>query len=135
VFVFSGTLDLPVRAPKAPDARLTSFLEPETAPSEKPTITRREKVRIERIERLGLELGTQGKTRYHVDDNDPQSAVADLSRTLTMSRDTWQIRIETQLRLSSTREKFFVYGSLRALEEANQVCHREWRSSIPREFL
>ena len=135
MFVFSGTLDLPVRAPKTADARLTPFPEPETSAPEKPTITRREKIRIERIERLGLELGTQGKTQYHVDDNDPQSAVADLSRTLTMSRDTWQIRIETQLRLSSTRDDFLVYGSLRALEDANQVCRREWRSSIPRDCL
>jgi len=135
VFVFSGTLDLPVRAPKAADARLASFLEPETSPPEKPTITRREKIRIERIERLGLELGTQGKTQYLVDDNDPLSAAADLSRTLTMSRDTWQIRIETQLRLSSTREDFLVYGRLHTLEEANQVCRREWRSSIPRDCL
>ena len=116
VFIFAGTLDLPLRAPKETDARLAPFAEPETAPPEKPTINRRGAIRIERIERLGLELGTQSKTQFHVDEDDPLSAVADLSRILTMSRDAWQVRIETQLRLTSTRDDFLLYGSLQAWE-------------------
>ena len=48
---------------------------------EKPTVIHRDGVRIERIDRIGLELGTQWKTQYHVEDNDPLSAVAELSNT------------------------------------------------------
>ena len=100
--IFAGTLDLPQRPPNAADAGLPPFPEPETAPPEKPTISRRDGMRIERIDRIGLESGTQDKTEYHVEDNDPLSAVAELRHTQTLSRNEWQIRVETQLRMSST---------------------------------
>jgi hypothetical protein len=92
-------------------------------------------VRIERIDRLGLELGTERQSKFHVEEDDPLRAVADLRQTWTMSRDAWQIRIETLMRLSCTREVFLLQGSLRAWEGANEVCRREWDRAIPRDFL
>jgi hypothetical protein len=92
-------------------------------------------MRIERIDRIGLELGTQRKSRLHVEEDDPLSAVADLQRTWTMSRKTWQIRIETQMRLSCNRDVFLLQGNLRAREGANEICHRGWDRSIPRDLL
>ncbi len=133
--IFAGTLDLPQRPPNAADAKLSPFPEPETAPPEKPTILHRDGVRIERIDRIGLELGTQWKTQYHVEENDPLSAVAELHNIQTMSRDEWQIRVETQMRLSCTGDAFLLQGSLRAFEGANEVCRRDWDRSIPRDFL
>jgi uncharacterized protein len=135
VKIFAGTLDLPQRSPNAADARLTPFPEPETAAPEKPTIIHRDGVRIERIDRIGLELGTQWKSQYHVEENDPLSAVAELSNIQTLSRNEWQIRVETHMRLSSTRNAFLLQGSLRAFEGDNEVCRRDWDRSIPREFL
>jgi hypothetical protein len=134
VQIFAGTLELPQRSPGAADARLSPFGEPETAPPEKPTIIHRDGVRIERIDRIGLELGTQWKTQYHVEENDPLSAVGELSNTQTMSRNEWQIRVETQLRMSCTGDAFLLQGSLRAFEGANEVCHRDWDRSVPRDF-
>jgi uncharacterized protein len=133
--IFAGTLDLPQRSPNAADARLSPFPEPETASPDKPTISRRDGVRVERIDRIGLELGAQDNTQYHVEENDPLSAVAELRHTQTLSRNEWQIRIETQLRLSSTGNTFRLQGSLRATEGANEVCRRDWERSIPRDFL
>jgi hypothetical protein len=92
-------------------------------------------MRIERIDRLGLEMGTQYKSEYHVEDNDPLSAVAELHNIQTLSRDEWQIRVETQLRLSVTANAFLLQGSMRAFEGANEVCRRDWDRSIPRDFL
>ena len=92
-------------------------------------------MRIERIDRIGLELGTQWNTQYHIEDNDPLSAVAELSNTQTMARNDWQIRVETQMRLSSTGKAFLLQGSLRAFEGANEVCRRDWDRSIPRDFM
>jgi hypothetical protein len=135
VQIFAGTLDLPQRPPDVADARLSPFPEPETAPPEKPTVIHREGVRIERIDRIGLELGTQWNTQYHVEENDPLSAVAELRNTQTLSRNEWQIRIETQMRLSSTRDTFLLQGSLRAFEGANEVCRRDWDRSVPRDLL
>jgi hypothetical protein len=135
LLISGGTLDLPVRPPQDTDARLSPFAEPESAPSEKPTISRQGDVRIERIDRIGLDLGTQGKSKFHVEEDDPLSAVVELRRTQTMSRDAWQIRVETQMRLSCTRTAFLLQGSLRAWEGASEVCHRDWDRSIPRDFL
>ena len=111
------------------------FSEPETASPEKPTILHRDGVRIERIDRLGLELGTQYKSEYRVEDNDPLSAVAELHNIQTLSLNEWQIRIETQLRLSATGNAFLLQGSMRAFEGANEVCRHDWDRSIPRDFL
>jgi len=87
-----GTLDLPVRPRQATDTLVSPLPAPETAPPEKPTILRRGHARIERI---GLELGTESESRYHVDEEDPLSAVVELRRTQTMSWDAWQIRVKT----------------------------------------
>jgi uncharacterized protein len=135
VQIFAGTLDLPQRSPNVADARLSPFPEPETASPEKPTVIHREGVRIERIDRIGLELGTQWNTQYHVEENDPLSAVAELRNTQTLSRNEWQIRVESQMRLSSTHDTLLLQGSLRAFEGANEVCRRDWDRSIPRDFL
>jgi len=135
LLILGGTLDLPVRPRQAMDALLSPLPGPESAPPEKPTVMRRGDVRIERIDRIGLELGTESKSQFHVEEDDPLSAVAELRRTQTMSRDAWQIRIETQVRLSSTRDVFLLQASLRAWEGANEVCRREWDRSIPRDFV
>ena len=132
--IFAGTLDLPQRSPNVADAKLSPFPEPETASPEKPTILHRDGVRIERIDRIGLELGTQWKSQYHVEENGPLSAVAELRNIQTVSRNEWQIRVETQMRLSSTGNAFLLQGSLRAWEGAKEVCRRDWDRSIPRDF-
>ena len=122
VRIFAGTLDLPQRSPNVADAKLATFPEPETAAPEKPTILHRDGVRIERIDRIGLELGTQWQSRYHVEDNDPLTAVAELHNVQTVSRNEWQIRVETQMRLSSTGNAFHLEGSLRAFGGARTKC-------------
>jgi hypothetical protein len=135
LLISGGTLELPVREPRATDALLSPLPDPESAPPEKPTIIRRSDMRIECIDRLGLELGTHDDSKLHVEEDDPLSAVIDLRRTWTMARDAWQVRIETQMRLSCTRDVFLLQGSLCAWEGANEVCRREWDRAIPRDFL
>jgi predicted acyl esterase len=135
LLISGGTLDLPVRPPAAADALLSPLPGPESAPPEEPTMLRRGDMRVERLDRIGLELGAKGKWRYHVEEDDPLSAVAELQRTQTMSRDAWQIRIETQMRLSCTRDAFLLKASLRAYEGEQEVCHRDWDRAIARDLL
>ncbi len=135
LLILGGMLDLPARSRQAIDALLLPLPGPETAPPEKPTNFRRGDLRIERIDRIGLELGTESKSQFHVEENEPLSAVAELRQTKTMSRDTWQIRIETQIRLSCMRNAFVLQGSLRAWEGASEVCRRAWDRSISRDFI
>ena len=80
-------------------------------------------------------IGQEPPSQFHVEEDDPLSSVAELGWTQTMSRDAWQIRIETQMRLSCTGEVFLLQASLRAWEGANEVCRREWDRAIARDYL
>jgi uncharacterized protein len=132
VTIFGGTLELPVRPFRAADDALRPLPGPETAAPERPTMIRGG---VERIDRIGLEVATEGRSRYHVDDDDPLSAVAEMRRADTVARDGWQIRIETRIKLSCTRDQFVLEAELRASEDATEVCQREWQSSIRRDFM
>jgi predicted acyl esterase len=129
--IFGGTLDLPVR-PLQTQHTLQPFREVETAAPEKITAL---SPGVERVERIGLELGSEGTSTYHIEDDAPLSAVAELRRVDTIVRDTWQIRIETHLRLSCTRDAFLLHASLSAWEGADRVCHRSWDRTIRRDCV
>ncbi len=131
VTIFGGTLDLPVRPPRAADA-LPPLPGPETATPEEATTIR---PGVVRIDRLGLELGTEGKFAFDIKDDDPLSATAEMRRVETKQRGAWQVRIETQMHLSCTRDAFLLRATLRAWEGTSEVCHREWDRSIPRDFV
>ena len=130
--IFGGTLELPLRPPQAADATLPPLPGPETATPERPTVIRPGLVRIDR---LGLELATEGKFAFDITDDDPLSATAEMQRTETIRREAWQVRIETRMRLSCTRDAFLLQASLRAWEGTSKVCHREWDRSIPRDLV
>jgi predicted acyl esterase len=130
VTVLAGTLELPQRAARAEDAALPALPEPETATPERPVAVG---PGIVRIDRIGLEQGSEGRFRFDISDDDPLSAVAEMQRAQTLARDDWQIRIETSMRLSCTSEAFLLQGSLRALEGPDEVCRRSWDCAIPRD--
>jgi hypothetical protein len=132
VTIFAGTLDLPVRPPQAADASLPPLPGPETATPERAIVVR---PGVMRIDRLGLELRTEGKFSFELKDDDPLSATAEMRRTETKERDGWQVRIETSMRLSCTRDAFLLRATMRAWEGAREVCQREWDESIPRDCL
>jgi len=135
VQIFAGTLELPQRPPGAADASLSAFPEVETATPEKPTLVHRDGVRIEHIERLGLDSGTQYQSEYPIEEDDPLSAVAELRNTQTLTRGEWRIRVDTHLRLSCVDQAFRLEASLRAFDGAEEVCRREWNRIIARDFL
>jgi uncharacterized protein len=131
VTIFGGMLDLPVR-PSRPEEALPPLPAPETAPPERPTVVRPGVVRIDRI---GLEQAIEGRFSFNIDEDDPLSASAESHRTATISREAWQVRIETGIRLSCTRDAFQLKATLRAQEGAIEVCHREWDLSIRRDLV
>lgn len=132
VTIFGGTLDLPMRLSQAADASLPALPEPETAPPERPTTIR---PGVVRIDRLGLEMGVEGSITFSIEDDDPLSATAEMRRIETKRREAWQIRIETTMRLSCTRDDFLLRATLRAWEGDSEVCHRDWDRSIPRDLV
>ena len=83
----------------------------------------------------GVETGGCPHTAIREDASINLAAVAEMQRTETIQRDDWQVRIETSMRLSCTRDAFLLRASLRAWEGAREVCHREWDQSIPRDLV
>ena len=132
VTVFGGALDLPVRAPDPADVLLPPLPPPETAPAEPRTVLR---PGVVRIDRLGLELGTESMFDSHIDADDPLSAVCEMRQTQTIARGDWRTRIETSTRLSCTRDAFIVRATMRAWEGETKVCSRDWNVSIPRDLV
>jgi uncharacterized protein len=127
--VFEGTLELPVRTAATADALLPPLPGPETAAPEPTTEVDQGVVRIDR---LGLELGSEGSFEADIADDDPLSAVVDMRQSQTISRGEWRIRIETQMRTSCTHDAFMLRASMRAYENDVEVCRRGWDHSLPR---
>jgi uncharacterized protein len=131
VTVFGGCLELPVRAPTAADALLPPFPGPETAPPE-PTTEVREGV--VRIDRLGIEVSTEGSFNSYLADDDPLSAAFEMRQSQAISRGAWRIRIETEMHMACNHDAFLLQATMRAFEGDMEVCRREWDHSIPRHF-
>jgi predicted acyl esterase len=132
VTIFGGMIDLPVRPPNAADALLAPLPEPETAPPEQITEVRQG---VTRIDRIGIELGTDGNFQSQIEDDDPLSAFAEMRQTQTISRDAWQVRIETHTRMSCTYDAFELHATMRAWEGDSEVRRREWNTSVPRDLV
>ena len=132
VTVFGGTLDLPVRPPDAGDTLLPALPEAETAAPEPVTVVR---PGVVRIDRLGLELGTDGDFRSHIEADDPLTAIVEMAQTQTVSRGAWGVRMETQMRMACTFDAFVLSATLQAWEQDRQVCRRTWDYRVPRDLV
>jgi hypothetical protein len=132
VTVFGGTLDLPMRPSTVEDALLPALQGAETAAPEPVTVLRPGVVRIERI---GLELGAHGDFRFHIEDDDPLSAVVEMRQTQTISRGAWQVRIQTHMHMSCTYDAFVLRATMQAWEQDQPICRREWNGSVPRDLV
>lgn len=130
VTIADGMLDLPIRPPRADSLR--PLPAPDMAPAEKSTQIR---PGVTRIDRLGLEIGGEWHFEEKVDGADPLSARVEMRRTATVARDDWNVRIETHMKMSCTREAFLLQASVRAFDGAGEVCHRTWDRSISRDLL
>ncbi|MBV8189070.1 MAG: CocE/NonD family hydrolase [Alphaproteobacteria bacterium] len=130
VTIFSGALDLPVRPrrddhlPPLPPAQSAP---PETATQVKPGVLR--------IDRIGLEIAAEGRFDFHLEDDDPLTAVAEMARTQTLSRKAGQVRIATRMRWSCTRDAFRIEAGLQAWDGDSEICRREWDRTLPRDLV
>jgi predicted acyl esterase len=132
VTIIESSIVLPVRGKGAADAQLLPLSRPETAAPEPTTEIRPGVVRIDRV---GLELGTESSFEAHLDGDDPLSAEVTMRQSQTVSRGHWRVRIDTQMRMSCTHDAFRLYASLRACDNDVEVCCREWSSEIPRSLV
>jgi hypothetical protein len=131
VTIRGGMLDLPVRPMRAGES-LPPLPPPEAAPPDKARPVRPGVVRFDRI---GLEAASGGSFSADIRNDDPLSATAGMHRSLALSRDGWRVRIETAMRMSCTQAAFRLEASVRAFDGDEEVCHRVWDRSIPRDLV
>ena len=129
VTVFDGTLELPVRTGTEEDTSSLPLPGPETAA---PELTTELGQGVVRIDRLGLELGSEGSFDARIEEGDPLSAVVEMRQLQSIARGTWCVRIETETHMSCNHEAFLLRASLRAWEGGVEICHRTWNSTVPR---
>jgi len=162
--VFSGasTLDLPVRDPDPADETLPAFGPPECAPRDrhtklKPLQFKRSIERdlaadetvytifsdggeldgaaLARVDAIDLEVGYTIHQRYRIGEDDPLSARHRIVQQTQLRRGSWEIRIESDIRLSADGEHFRFQAELDAFEGGTRIFARSWDERIPRDHL
>ena len=151
-----SSLVLPVRPPRAEDAELRPFEEPEgAAPLEVVTVrpdpggrTLRRDFESGRTDltfdwatgglyRLvdgGLEAGCWASTTYSIVPPDPLSAEVRCETATELGRDGWVTRTEVRAVMDADGERFRVRTELEAFENGERVRRREWSFETPREL-
>ncbi|MGM0929134.1 MAG: CocE/NonD family hydrolase [Actinomycetota bacterium] len=162
VTIFSGgTLDVPVRKPRADDGELRPFAEPEAAPELATTLLNPGKHHWRTIR--DLETGTStveiinDQGRFRIDDtgteirrvsnewyssrgNDVNSVRGETQTIRRYERGDWRIEVQTRTVLTSTPTDFVVNAQLDAYEldedKGNpRVYSQNWQRSIPRQLV
>jgi hypothetical protein len=81
----------------------------------------------------GLTYSEQGGDTFSIVEGDPLSAKADSAWTISIGRDAWQTRVETQSTLSGDAESFHLTNRLDAYEGNARVFAKTWTKTIPRD--
>jgi hypothetical protein len=87
------------------------------------------------IKAIDLDLGASFLRRYRITERDPLKATAEIEQKTLFRRPDWEIRIETRVKMSATKETFAVEGTLRAFEGDVCVFDREWNERVPRHHV
>jgi hypothetical protein len=158
----TGTLDLPVRAPKPGDDDLPAFAQPETGPDVPVTQVstghfRRAVVRDRvtgeivsifeaegglfgvdgtyRVDPIDLVIGSTMTRRYAIRDDDPTSARAECRQMMELSRGDWRAKAETIIRMWSTKDDFHLEAEVDAYHGDALISSRRWSEKIPRKLV
>jgi uncharacterized protein len=158
VTVFAGTshLELPVRAARAGDEKLSAFGAHESPPPMKKTVHREpwSKEGIERdlvtgrytftteendgdytIHPVGLRIEHHKHERFTIREADPLSAVVETAHSHKIERGEWRVRTETQTRMTSTAAEFVLQARLDAFEGERRILSRNWHLRRPRDLV
>ncbi|MCK8464027.1 CocE/NonD family hydrolase [Aliiroseovarius sp. S1339] len=88
-----------------------------------------------RFDDIGTHTAHSLRREQRIRDDDPLSARSIIDQSYDTVRDGWNIRTETRLELSSTETEFHLDGTLRVLENGEELRKRTWRRVIPRDLI
>lgn len=154
LYTGQSKLELPVRPPR--EESLRPFDPPEAAPAMVSEVLRgksnrrtveRDSTSGETITRVvddsgeyrisphGLTTSEFASEVYRIKPDDPLSAHAEIRWTEALSRDDWQVRIETRTEMWADRETFFIRAKLEAFEKEHRVFERNWDRNVRRDMV
>jgi hypothetical protein len=158
----SGWLEVPVRRRMPGDTQLQAFAPPEQAQQMEHVKLRPGRFRrtferdlttnetvytvfsdeaefngasLAHIKAIELDLGSSMLRRYRVTERDPLTASAEIEQKTLFRRPSWEIRIETRVKMSASKETFLVEGTLRAFEGDACVFERQWNERVLRDHV
>jgi hypothetical protein len=157
VLAGESTFVLPIRSPRSEDASVPPFEEAEGPPPLpiEPLKPGRVGSRVSRdlvsgrleleaamsyfgafrISESGLEYGEQGRDRFTIVEDEPLSAEARSTWSITVGRGAWQTRVETDSRMTADAEVFRVTNVLDAFEGNARIFTKTWHFSVPRDLV
>ena len=152
----ASTFTLPVRPPRAEDAQLRPFEEPEAAKPLAATLIRpreeewrvirdlrRDISKLEvlldtgvtRYEDIDLEIGSRTLETYTYRADEYDSLAGETRWERKFTRGDWEVRTVTRTLLTSNETSFHLRADLDAYEGASRVFTRSWHAVIPRELV
>jgi putative CocE/NonD family hydrolase len=156
VHLGESRLTLPVRPPRAEDAEVRPFAEPEGAPPLPKTLIQptRQHWTVQRdlandvntlevlndegtfrLDDIDLEVANQVTERYSYNNEEYASLRGWVEWDRTMRRDDWHVRIITRTLLTSNATHFRVRATLDAYENDSRVFAKSWDKEIPRDLV
>lgn len=152
----AGALTLPVRPRNPKDAELRPFPTPKSAPAERRTRVRApayertvtrdhaagetvfatldDEGRV-RIDAIGLEIATVHREVFRIRDDDPLSCRMETRWTKEMGRGDFQVRTDTRIVMTATRDDFCLHAECDAYEGERRVFSRDWNRTIRRDLV
>ena len=156
LFAGESTLALPVREPRAEDAELPEFHQPEESAPLKTEVLRpgpagrrlTHDLATGRVElqydwevggvvRLpnGLEVSDRNFTTFSIVEGDPLSARVRSETSGALGRGDWRTRCESVLEMTCDAESFHVQCTVRAWEGEKPAFEKTWKRSFPRDLV
>lgn len=162
VHALGSYVELPFRDPHPEDGRLDPFGPPESGPeAETVDLHVHETLRavtrdpetgstvttltsgfrddgdpaMTRIVPLDLEIGHGIREQFRIAADDPLSARGEVRHVVVSRRNDWRIRVETTVRLESTRDRFRLRAELDAFESDSPRFSRTWDVTVPRDLI
>lgn len=88
-----------------------------------------------RLDEIGTVLSHIIRQRSEITEDKPLSARHEVEESYELSRDDWQVRLETATRFSSTATEFHVIAEARAYYFGELTHERNWRIAQPRDLV
>ena len=87
------------------------------------------------IDQTAVELRQMVWEQSRVQDDDPLSAVTEMSSTFDHKKAGWDIRVMGTARLAATVDTWLLTGDLTAYQDGKEIYHRHWDCPISRDHV